>query len=242
MLPSEDAFAEVLQHELRSMKLKTINTIHTIQRTPLFVSILHPSGELETAVSDFTAIDDLSPSALYEAIQNEGHFDVAVFDTNVPLETIQAFINQFPETLLYVDGVSQTKVTKLLPILSHIALCKINQSELESLLDKKSGDVIVAVKELLSRGLKQVVVTNGDEPITYNIGRSIYQTIIFEPETHVSTLGCGDALFSGTIYGLVQGESMHEAINLGKQAAALTLEVSEATNPFLSKETIKNDL
>jgi pseudouridine kinase len=237
-----DPFSHVIKNELQLIGLKTIEVVHSTQRTPLFVSILHPTGELETAVSDFVAMEECTPNTLQNALHNQEVFDVAVFDANVPLDTISYFIKAYPETLLYIDGVSQAKVTKLASILSHISLCKINKSELSSLLNKKSDDVILAVKELISRGLKQVIVTNGAEPITYNIGRSIYQTVVFEPEIQVSTLGCGDALFAGTIYGLIQGKSMHEALNLGKQAAAITMEVSDATNPHLSKESIENDI
>jgi sugar/nucleoside kinase (ribokinase family) len=76
--------------------------------------------------------------------------------------------------------------------------------------------------------------------ITYNIDKSIYQTFIYEAKKKVSSIGCGDALLSGTIYGLIEKKNMHEAINYGKKAASLTMEVKTACHPLLSRESLED--
>jgi sugar/nucleoside kinase (ribokinase family) len=48
-------------------------------------------------------------------------------------------------------------------------------------------------------------------------------------------MGAGDALFSGTIYYLVEGRNMHDAVNFGKIVADKTLEVYEACNKDIKK-------
>ena len=39
-----DPFSQVIKNELQQIGLNTIEIVHSTQRTPLFVSILHPTG------------------------------------------------------------------------------------------------------------------------------------------------------------------------------------------------------
>ncbi len=238
----QDPFSQTVKKELESIGVDLSTCIEADSRFPMFVSIHQPTGELLDAVSDFTMLEQLTFEKIQEKIGSFPPFDIAVFDSNVSDGVIQAFAKAYPETYLCVDGVSQAKVSMIRSVLPEISLLKLNQNELSALLGKPADDVILALKELLTKGIKQVIVTNGDEPITYNIGRSIYQTVVFEPEISISTLGCGDALFAGTIYGIAHGKSMHEALNYGKNAASLTMEIQAATHPQLSKSKIEHDL
>ena len=237
-----DSFSQKVTEELLELGFDLSLSPTSSEPFPTFVSIHQPNGELVNAVSDFTMLESLTYDAIKDSLSKIGSIDIAVFDSNVSVQTIQAFLEHYPDCFVCLDGVSQTKVKHVQSVLPYVHLVKLNQKELSSLLEKKADDVILAVKELISRGTKQVIVTNGQEPITYNIGRSIYQTVIFEPSRNVSTLGCGDALFAGTIYGLANGKSMHEALNYGKNAASLTMEVQAATHPELSISRLTHDL
>ncbi len=234
-------FADAIDRELRQSGLDMARFVDSSREAPLFVGLHQQNGVLEAALNDFEAMADLTADRVFAALSDFGPIDVAILDANLPAETIDAFLQKYPTTKIFADGVSRTKVLKFLPHLSRIDLLKINRHELGALLNRNADDIILAARELLNRGVKQMIVTNGGEPISYNIGRSIYQTVVFEAEHKVSTLGCGDALFAGTIYGVLQGKSMHEAVNYGKKAASLTMEVVGATNPSLCRELIEND-
>jgi pseudouridine kinase len=238
---AEGMFAAAIQAELLQSGLDLSRFVKTNRQAPLFVGLHQVDGALEAAINDFQAMDDLTPERVFDALADLPHFDIAVLDANLPAETIDAFLKRYPTTKIFADGVSRTKVLKFIPHLSRIDLLKINRHELGALLGRAADDVILSARELLNRGVKQMLITNGGEPISYNIGRSIYQTVVFEADHKVSTLGCGDALFAGTIYGLLQGKTMHEAVNYGKKAASLTMEVVGATNPSLRRELIEND-
>jgi pseudouridine kinase len=234
-------FDAAIQAELIQSGLDLSRFVKTNRQAPLFVGLHQQDGSLEAAINDFQAMEDLTPDRVFAALADLPPFDLAILDANLPVETINAFLLRYPTTKIYADGVSRTKVLKFLPHLSRIDLLKINRHELGALLNRNAEDIILSARELLNRGVKQMLITNGGEPISYNIGRSIYQTVVFEPDHKVSTLGCGDALFAGTIFGLLHGKTMHEAVNYGKKAASLTMEVVGATNPSLRRELIEND-
>lgn len=232
-------FQDVVKRELAQVGLATDHWPASVHPVPTFVGIDDPEGRLIGAVNDFSAVETMEPARWLEAVARFEPFDVAVLDANLPAAAIDAFLSKYPSVKVYADGVSQAKVERLRPHLARLDLIKMNRRELAALSRKNADDVILAVRDLIQAGAKQVLVTNGGEPITYNIGRSIYQTVVFEAAQKVSLLGCGDALFAGTIYGLLQGKSMHEAVNWGKKAASLTMEVQSATSPYLTPSALE---
>jgi fructose-1-phosphate kinase PfkB-like protein len=117
----------------------------------------------------------------------------------------------------------------------------VNRGELSALLGKNADDVIYGVKDLVALGAHAVIVTNGAEPITYNIDKRIYQTAIFSARNPVSSSGCGDALVAGTLYGLAKGLTMHESVNCGKMAAAFTMEVAGPCHPALRPAILEEE-
>lgn len=234
-----DSFTDFIQSNLKQLQIDYSLSMQLSQPSGKFMSIHQPKGELEMGINDFELLDCVKPE-MFEPIEEAiEKFDYLVFDTNIPESVLTYLINKFSHKVIIVDGVSQMKVIKIKSVLNKISLLKVNQKELSALLDKPTDDIILSVKELLKTGLKQVVVTNQTNPITYNIDKSIYQTFIYEAKKNVSSIGCGDALLSGTLYGLVLNKNMHESVNYGKKAASLTMEVSTASHPGLSRAVLE---
>ncbi|HAQ56040.1 MAG TPA: hypothetical protein DCR44_01330 [Acholeplasmatales bacterium] len=198
-----------------------------------YVAIHAHDGVLATAVNDFRVIETLEPGDFDRFAAYIEGFDVLVLDVNLSASVLDRLIHAFSHKKIVVDGVSRAKVVRIRPFLDRIWLLKVNRGELSELLGHDAVDIIYGVKDLLGTGIRTVVVTNGADPITYNIERRIYQTAIFETKNPVSSSGCGDALVAGTVYGLVKGLSMHEAVNCGKKAASFTMEVAEPCHPLL---------
>lgn len=234
------SFGESIENHL---KLQNIVYDHSlIDRTKecgKYLAIHNADGSMVDGINDFSLIESVKKDYFEPYHDYINSFDTLVFDTNLSEEVLVSLIQKYQQKMIIVDGVSQTKVKRIQSVLSCIDLLKVNQNELSSLLHKPVNDIILGVKELIEQGLKHVVVTNGSEPITYNIEKRIYQTLIFEPKNVISSVGAGDALLSGIIYGLHLGKSIHEAINYGKKAASFTMEVAEACNPKLSRLTIE---
>jgi pseudouridine kinase len=235
-----DAFADFLKHSFNEINLDYSLSFNLNHQSGKFVSIHQPDGQLAMAVNDFELLNLLTPEMFEPLISQINTFDFLILDTNLPENVLVFLINQFEHKPIAVDGVSAKKVIKIKNVLDKISLLKVNQAELSALLERPVDDIILSLKELLKTGVKKVIVTNGKNPITYNIDKSIYQTFIFEARKLVSSIGCGDAMFSGTIYGLLKGKTIHEAINYGKKAASFTMEVSSACHPELTCEILEN--
>lgn len=234
-----DSFVDYVQSNLKALQIDYSLSIQLNYPSGKFMSIHRPKGELELGINDFELLDHVTVDMFKSKEAAIENFDYLVFDTNLPEEVLTYLIHRFSHKTIIVDGVSQLKVVKIKSVLESISLLKVNQKELSALLEKPVDDIILSVKELLKLGLKQVVVTNGTNPITYNIDKSIYQTFIYEAKKNVSSIGCGDALLSGTLYGLIIKKNMHESVNYGKKAASLTMEVSTASHPELSKARLE---
>jgi pseudouridine kinase len=219
-------------------------------RHPMSVSLPGPSGKyvaihahdgvLSAAVNDFRGMEGLKPSDFERFAPYIEGFDIVVLDANLPASVLDSLTAAYRHKKLVVDGVSRAKVVRIQPFLDRIWLLKVNRGELSELLGHDAVDIIYGVKDLLAAGIRSVVVTNGADPITYNIDRRIYQTAIFETKNPVSSSGCGDALVAGTVYGLVKGLSMHEAVNCGKKAASYTMEVAEPCHPLLNPKIVED--
>lgn len=205
-----------------------------------YLSIHEPDGVLTNAVSDFRIMDGLAAADFDPFDDYIDTFDWLVLDANLPAAALDRLTARHVGKHIVVDGVSRAKVGRIRPFLDRIRLLKVNRGELCELLGRTTDDIIYGVKDLLATGVKTIVVTNGPEPITYNIERRIYQTAIFETKNPVSTSGCGDALLAGTIYGLARGLTMHEAVNRGKKAASFTMEVSEPCHPLLDPKILED--
>ena len=234
-----DSFVDYVQSNLNDLRIDYSLSIQLNYPSGKFMSIHRPKGELESGINDFELLDHVTVDLFKTKEADIEKFDYLVFDTKLPEEVLTYLIQRFSHKTIIVDGVSQLKVVKIKSVLDKISLLKVNQKELSALLEKPVDDIILSVKELLKSGLKQVVVTNGTNPITYNIDKSIYQTFIYEAKKNVSSIGCGDALLSGTLYGMILKKNMHESVNYGKKAASLTMEVSTASHPELSKARLE---
>jgi len=234
------AFGESVEHHLQKLNITYDHSlVDPTKECGKYLAIHNLDGGMVDGINDFSLIESIQLDFFEGLHEYINRFDTLVFDTNLSEAVLVALIQKYQDKMIIVDGVSQTKVKRIQTVLPMIDLLKVNQNELSSLLNKPITDIILGVKELIEQGLKHVVVTSGSEPITYNIEKRIYQTLIFEPKNVISSVGAGDALLSGIIYGLHLGKSIHEAINYGKKAASFTMEVAEACNPKLSRLTIE---
>jgi len=213
--------------------------IDSTKETGKFLSIHNQDGSIIAGINDFGFVDSIEKELLYPIEEYINGFDTLCFDTNLSEEVLVYLIEKFKDKTIIVDGVSQVKVKRIYKVLKYIDILKVNRNELSSILGMNVEDVILGVRKLLEQGLKHVIVTSGKEAITYNIEKRIYQTLVFDPQKIVSSIGAGDALLSGIIYGLCHEKSMHEALNYGKKAASYTMEVRQACHPHLSRKIIE---
>jgi len=229
-LIGDDYFSDLQLEELKSMGIDFNKSFFKKDKSSVYLAIHENNGDLRLAVNDMKPFEALSVNEFKPLEEYINSFDVIIFDTNLNQEVLEYLITKYKEKQIFVDGVSQTKVSRIRNVLKYIDLLKINQYELNSLLNKDNYDIILGVKELIKFGLKTCLISSANEPITYNIGDNIYQSVTQKIKDIKSSSGAGDALFSGTVYYLLNGKTMHEAVNFGKIIASKTLEVYESCN------------
>lgn len=103
-------------------------------------------------------------------------------------------------------------------------MIKPNREEAERLLGKRfesKTDVARAALELSKRGIELVIISLGKQGAMACYDGAICDAIAPEVQPH-STIGSGDSLIAGVIYGLEQGLSIEKSLALGCAAGAAT--------------------
>jgi len=231
--------SKIVREHLENLKIRHYLIVKDGMSTCCYLAAHDNTGQLISGINDFQLADSLLPEDLflYEAIIEQS--DILVIDCNLSEFMLAYLLKKFQHKTIFVDGVSQTKVIRIRKLLSYIDFLKVNHKELEALLGKHYSDPTEAIKDLLHQGVKTVVTTNKEKPIFYNIQNKIMQTQVLEPRYTISSVGAGDGLMSGVIFGLAAGKDMTYSIDLGKKIAALTLETELACNPTLDKTILE---
>lgn len=179
----------------------------------------------ETSFLDHLTGEDRKP---FEPIIKEHEY--IVLEANRNEKVIDYLFKTYPDKKFLVETVSANKVSRFVPYLSQIYLFKSNVLESKYALNEEK-DPIGLAEDLLSKGVKNVVISNGPRPITFGDKNSIEQRKIVPRKNIVSENGAGDALFSGILHRLHQGKSLKEAVAFGSLVSEKTLSYSGACNP-----------
>ena len=96
-------------------------------------------------------------------------------------------------------------------------LIKPNQEELENIFNKKFfslDEVIDAAKNIISKGVKNVMVTLGGDGAVLVTENAVYRGTFPKVEIK-NTVGSGDSTIGGFAYGLSDGKSLEDSFKLG---------------------------
>ncbi|MFC1845504.1 carbohydrate kinase family protein [Candidatus Dependentiae bacterium] len=94
-------------------------------------------------------------------------------------------------------------------------------------------------QEVLKRGPKTVVVTNGAEGVYAASEGNIYFHSALQPATIVNTLGAGDAFGSCFVAQIAQGKSVEEALTMGIVNAASAIAHLDAKSGLLTAQELE---
>lgn len=207
---------------------------------------------LETEISGISP--EITESELKEFMKNfhqvkEG--DILVLSGSVPKslspEIYRDIISLVPEGVrVILDGTGEP-FKKALE--KGVFLIKPNQHELELYFGKKfqsMDELIEAGKELQKQGAENVLISlegDGSLLITQN---NVYQCGVPEGKL-ISSVGAGDSMIAGFIYGLSRGESVEEACRYGVASGSgtafstglVTLEKMEELYKKIGKGSVK---
>lgn len=206
--------------------------ISLVNREPVptgtYVALLDNVGELISAVSDMRILDLLTPDSIH---QHAGRLNKAKFviaDCNLPLDSLVALAN-FCGPKLAIEPVSVQKSRKLLAAMKSapVFLATPNLDQIDSLFGTRN--IERGLLELHRLGLQNAVIHAGSEGAFVSDGDSLEHVAPADDTKVQDVTGAGDAALAGLIFGLLQGESLLKAAELGQAMAAKVIASTNST-------------
>lgn len=236
---ADDEFSMLVIARLNQIQLDFFFPTINGSRTCQYVAIHNQDGRLQYGINDFSLMDSLRFSDVAPYLPIIESSDILVLDANLPEEILIKLGNQFANKRIFVDGVSQAKVIRIKAILGLIEVLKVNVNELLALVDDESLTKDEAIRSLSASGIRHLLVTDAKREIAYTDQMNIYHTLPLKPKHIVSSVGAGDALFAGVIFGMANGLSFQNSLQIGKRLARDTMETHLACNPNVNSNQFK---
>lgn len=213
-------------------------------RTGSYVSLMDTEGDLAYAVSDYEIMDFLDITYLESQREFFARARMVILDLNITQEALGFIVetaHQY-QVPIVADPTSPARAGKLRPYLNKLYLVCPNAAETTSLCglpipahDRQTA--IEAAHRLLLLGVPNVIVTLGDQGLTYADINSRGHISAVRTRVLDST-GAGDALTAGVVFGLLNDVPLDEAMRLGVTAASLTLQSRETVSPELTPDML----
>lgn len=208
----------------------------------MWMAILNEQGDLAGSISQMPSVQFLEDSVLSQTdlfLEQSNHVVLEIDLTEKIAETV---IQKAQEKELKVYGIpgNLEVMKKRKDFLEHVQCFICNEVEAEQLTSvpiDTEENIKKAARKFTETGLKQIVITLGEEGCYY------YDTIskeegFLKPEKVqvVDTTGAGDSFFAGTISALIKGQSLADAVQLGTHVAAITISIPESTSQELNEK------
>ncbi len=207
--------------------------------TAEYVAILDEHNELHLGMAAMDAFDAITPGKLEKAWSHIASGSWVFADCNLPAETLQLLLERKTAARfnLAIDTVSIPKACRLPEDLSSISVLFTNIEEARAILQLNNDAPEDLIQHLKARGVKHIILTLGAEGHLVGTPRGLFKTssLITRP---VDVTGAGDALVSGTLYGLVNGMEIEQASRLGALLSTLTIESELDVLPDLSPDLL----
>ncbi|WP_375574131.1 carbohydrate kinase family protein [Ahrensia marina] len=235
-LVGDDSAGRAILHHLTELGVDARQTtVSPTLTTAEYVAILDEDNELHIGIAAMDAFEAITPDTLENAWPHIAESRWIFADCNLPEATLHALLLHKAKTSaqLAINTVSVPKATRLPENLSAVDVLFTNADEARAMLGERTEAPERLTEMLHACGAQGVVLTLGAR------GHLIADETGI---THVSSLdaapldvtGAGDALMSGTLYGLMNGQSLVDASRLGAVLATFTLESDQDVLPDLS--------
>ncbi len=198
--------------------------------TGRYVAVENAYGELSVAISDTTALEQLTARELRPPMQALAQAGLWFVDANLLSEVILAIAVNKPRPPLAVDAVSVAKAVRLKASLKAADYLFCNLSEAGAILDKKFRQAAEAVELFAEAGVAHAVVTDGPRPVAVSDGAEVHEIKVPAVEVH-SVNGAGDSLIAATLNRIQAGDPLAAAVERGIETARRTI---NSNSPFVA--------
>ncbi len=153
---------------------------------------------------------------------------LAVFEE--PQKIVEAIIECPIKPLVYFDTNVRASLWKdmgelrtwLEQLASAIDILSVSKADDRLLYGERTSEESIAFFRKL--GYKKIIVRDASQPIVYSWGNTIEQVMIEPITSIVDATGAGDAFNAGFLYGILNGLSEREAIQIGYRSAIAVLQ------------------
>jgi pseudouridine kinase len=216
--------------------------------TGSYTAVLDANGELIIALANMEVYEAITSELLQKHDLLMSRAKCIMADLNCPKETIQ-FLCHFAKNHnipLALVPVSSPKMAHLPSDLNGVTWMITNRDESETyhhMEIKDKDDWERALNKWLSKGVANVVVTNGKEgSMIGNKEEGIFHVPAMNLDEIVDVTGAGDAFSSAVIYSWLEGKSLIEIAKAGTMNAAKTLQSPYTVRQDLSAEQLQKDM
>ena len=225
---SDDLLGTFLKAQYLKLGINTDKALtSSTKNSSVYLGVLDEDNDLFLGLNDMDITKELNTDYIEKNTDYINQFEYIVIDNNLDQETLKYILTTFHNKTLILDAVSAKKVGKLKGLLSYISVLKVNQIELDML--SKEPNLEAQIKDLLDQGLKEILVTNKENPVYYS---NKSQTKVFKTlhcDNIVNATGAGDAFISGYVYGLVTNAPLDKRVAIAMKFARDTLTVQTST-------------
>lgn len=235
-LVGEDEAGRAILHHLSALGVDVDQVaVAPTSATAEYVAVLDDTGDLHIAMAAMDAFEAITPTMLESAWPRIATSHWMFADCNLPEATLHALMERKEGAMLAINTVSVPKAVRLPEDLSQVDVLFTNADEAQAMLGQTSETPASLIAGLRHRGAKSVVLTLGSDGHLVADFTGTHHVKALDTRT-VDVTGAGDALMSGTIYGLMRGQSLVDASRLGAVLAAATLESDQDVLPDLSPD------
>ncbi|MFW5694349.1 MAG: PfkB family carbohydrate kinase [Alkalispirochaeta sp.] len=204
-------------------------------RVGTYVSIV-AAGEMETAVSDMTAVDVLTPERVVSALEYtaaRGVPKTVIVDLNIAASAVQAVLEWSMErgVPVVIEPVSVAKAHRLEGLRGEIALVTPNTAEARVL-----GALDVAGR--LPKISRWVVTRGAAGCAVWDRDAATGQLFPSRGVDGTNANGAGDAFVAGFVAAMVTGAELEVCVSWGLSAGAITVQSPHTVAPELSRAAV----
>lgn len=201
------------------------------QTTGTYHALLSPEGSLVAGFVDMQLASQMDEAWIDRHLEDITRAKWIVVDCNVSQGGLSRLLDiiRFQQKELFIVTISGPKMKHLPPRLDGVSALLTNRLESTEFFSSEEASESLA-QRWLNQGVKQVVITDGTNPIIYAGDKQALTlpVIALAPERVIDVTGAGDAFSSACIYGLIKKFEPEQAIRLGMTLAAKTIESNDS--------------
>lgn len=152
--------------------------------------------------------------------------DAALFQFELPIDTVNYGLEiskKYNKTTIVNPAPAMDMSDEML---KNIDILIPNEHELARIAKMKietEKDLIVASRKIISKGVKDIIVTLGSKGVMY-VNKDSKKSFAPYKVNVVDTVGAGDSFIGGFVSEFLKSKDIDKAIDLGQKAAALTIQ------------------